>query len=74
MVLSSWALDANLFEGDLTAGPVPTIFSEEVEAAREAINSGREKAHADIQRMARMFLMVESILQEEAAGIVKKPR
>jgi hypothetical protein len=35
--LARWPLDATLWDGDVIAGPVPTLFTEEVEAGTKAI-------------------------------------
>jgi hypothetical protein len=35
--LAQWPMEAALWDGDLIAGPVPTLFTEEVEAGTKAI-------------------------------------
>jgi hypothetical protein len=35
--LAQWPMEATLWDGDLIAGPVPTLFTEEVEAGTKAI-------------------------------------
>ncbi len=35
--LAQWPMEATLWDGDVIAGPVPTLFTEEVEAGRKAI-------------------------------------
>lgn len=73
-MLCTWPLEATTFNGDSTAGPVPTLFAEDVEGASEAINSNPARAHADIQRLARVFYMPEILTPTEATQLVKKPR
>ena len=74
VLLSSWPLDCLMFNGDLAAGPVPTLFTEDEQASLDALSENVARAHADIQRMARAFIMTETVTPEEAAGIAKKPR
>ena len=33
MLLQSWMADSTLFDGDIMAGPVPSLFSEDPEAS-----------------------------------------
>jgi len=35
--LAQWPMEATLWDGDVIAGPVPTLFTEEVEAGTKAI-------------------------------------
>jgi hypothetical protein len=35
--LAQWPMDATLWDGDLIVGPMPTLFTEEVEAGTKAI-------------------------------------
>jgi hypothetical protein len=72
--LGQWSLDADLFDGDEQAGPVPTLFAEDMEAALEGLNRNVARAHADIQKLSRVFFMPEVVDLEEALAIVKKPR
>jgi uncharacterized protein YccT (UPF0319 family) len=67
-------LEARLFDGDTTAGPVPIFFSEDTEAASEAARANPIKAHHDLQRIMKVFIMPELINLEEAKLLVKKPR
>jgi hypothetical protein len=72
--VATWPAEARLFAGEDTAGPVPTLFTEDIEAAREAIENNARRAHQDMQRLMRMFLMPELVNLEEALPLVKKPR
>ena len=74
MMLSSWDLECSLYDGETTAGPVPTLFAEEVEVAKEAITADPSKAHSDYLKIARTFFMPETIGIEDAVAMVKKPR
>ena len=73
-MLSSWDLEAALYDGEAAAGPIPTLFAEDAEAAMEAISSNPVKAHGDLQRMMKIFFMPETASPEEAVSMIKKPR
>jgi hypothetical protein len=72
--LAEWELNATLFDGDIAAGPVPTLFADEPEVSRTALENGVAKAHHDLQRVARCFFMPETVTLEDACQLVKKPR
>jgi hypothetical protein len=72
--LAHWPLEAALFDGDAAAGPIPTIFSEDPEATRSALETGAAKAHHDLQRVAKALFMPETISLEDGINIVRKPR
>jgi hypothetical protein len=72
--LCSWTLDAALFDGDSTAGPIPTLFAEDPDASRMALGTNIEKVHHDYQRIAKCLFMPEDITLDEALALVKKPR
>jgi hypothetical protein len=74
IAVASWPAETRLFSGDDTAGPIPTLFSEDIEAAREAITENLIRAHSDLQRLMKIFIMPETIDMEEAIAMVKKPR
>ena len=72
--LGSWGLDAALFDRELAAGPCPTLFSPDPDAAPEALRADGVKAHYDIQRMLRALFSHEIVNLRDAVAIVKKPR
>ena len=74
MLLMSWGLDCLMFEGDSVAGPIPTLFGEDITASKAAISANSERAFSDYQRLVRAFFMPETLQLEEAPGFVKKPR
>ena len=74
VLLASWDLEASLYDGESTAGPVPSLYAEDVNVARTAIEADAMKAHADYMKISRTFFMPEAILIDEAVSIVKKPR
>jgi hypothetical protein len=74
ILLSSWELQAKLFDGEVAAGPVPALFSEDAAASTEALRSNPKKAHQDLQRAAKIFMMPELVELTEATALIKKPR
>jgi hypothetical protein len=72
--LATWEVEAKLFDGGVAAGPVPTIFSEDIEATREALKGNPQKAHQDLQRAMKSFFMPEIVGLEEALQLIKRPR
>jgi hypothetical protein len=74
IALTAWNVEAKLFNGDDTAGPVPTFFTDEIEAAKEAMMDNPRRLHQDLQRLMKMFIMPETVSLEEALAIIKKPR
>ena len=63
-----------MFEGDSVAGPIPTLFGEDIIASKSAISANPERAFSDFQRLVRAFFMPETLQPEEAPNFVKKPR
>jgi len=53
---------------------IPTLFAEDPEAARTAISADPVKAHYDINRINRAFIMPEHLLMREALQLLKKNR
>ena len=43
----SWGLDCPMFEGDSVAGPIPTLFGEDIIASKSAISANPERAFSD---------------------------
>jgi len=74
MLVASWPLEANMYEGEATAGPVPTFFTEDQEAAKEAMTTNPARTHKDYQRIIKAFFMPELVQPGEAVQIVRKPR
>jgi hypothetical protein len=72
--LSTWNLEATLFDGDLAAGPVPVLFTEDPDSSRTALANNVAKAHYDTQKIASCFYMPEILKLEDALTVVRKPR
>ena len=74
MVLKSWGLDASLFDGELMAGPIPTIFSEDMESTLTNMKADPLKLHWDLMKVSRCFFSLEAMTLEAATGFIKKPK
>jgi hypothetical protein len=51
--LQTWELNANLYDGATTAGPVPTIFSDDQQATIDALVGDPAQAHKDVVKINR---------------------
>jgi hypothetical protein len=74
VLVKSWPLASTMWDGDALAGPVPTLFAEDVEASQEAFLDNVAKAHSDLAKLYRAFFMPEHILVDDAADLLRKPR
>ena len=74
MLVHSWSLDCQMFEGETVAGPIPTCLWEDPGASITAISNNSKRAFADYQRLVRAFFKPETIQPEEATNLGKKPR
>ena len=72
--LGSWALNANMFDGSISAGPCPVLFSPDIEASTVALAADISKCHSDLQRLSKIFLSYEDVQLKDALAVVKKPR
>ena len=73
-MLDAKSLAANLFEGEVMGGLIPTLFADDPAAAELAIKAHASKAHWDINKLAKVFMVLEDISLKDAAGVLKKPR
>jgi hypothetical protein len=51
--LQTWEMNANMYDGVSTAGPVPTIFSQDQQATIDAMVSDPVQAHKDVTKINR---------------------
>lgn len=72
--LQAWPLSACLFDGELAAGPVPTLYAEDPEAVIDIIGRDLIKLHSDISKINKIFFAAETLSVGEAAALLKKPR
>ena len=74
MQLARWPLEASLFDVELSAGPVPSLYSTEPDKTETAIKDNVLKAHWDINEIAKSIFMVENLARNAAFDFLKKPR
>ena len=74
MLLQTWKADSTLFDGDIMAGPVPSLFSEDPEASLSGITREPRKYHWDLMKICHLLFMPESVSFDEATATIKKPR
>jgi hypothetical protein len=51
--LQTWDLNANLYDGATTAGPVPTLFSDDQQDTIDALVADPAQAHKDVVKINR---------------------
>jgi hypothetical protein len=68
--LGTWPLNCAMFDGISTAGPIPTLFSEDVAATLDNIRKNVQKSHHDIQRAMKCFVMPELVDLDDAIQLV----
>ena len=61
MLLNSWPAEAALFDGDIMAGPVPTLFGADPDASLTSIMAEPRKAHWDLMKINRLLFMPENL-------------
>ena len=54
MLLNSWPAEAALFDGDIMAGPVPSLYGEDPDASLAGITAEPRKAHWDLMKICRL--------------------
>ena len=74
MLVKSWNLDANLFDGELMAGPIPTFFSEDGASTLANMKQDPLKLHWDLMKVARCFFCPETMTLDGAVSYIKKPK
>jgi hypothetical protein len=74
MLLREWPLEVNMFDNEILGGPVPKMFAEEPEVAKENMLKDPVKLHADIVRVNKNFFAPEHVDLQEANAVLKKPR
>ena len=64
----------DLFYGDQLAGPVPSLYSHDPDAALAGILSDPLKSHWDLQKISKSFFLAETVTVSEAMAVIKKTR
>ena len=74
VLIKSWPLEADLFDGDLLAGPIPSLYSNDPDASLAGITSDPLKSHWDLQKISKTFCMAEAVTVANVVAMLKKPR
>ena len=74
ILLETWPLEATMWDGDVLAGPVPTIFAEVEEETAGNMLKNIAMTHSDFTRFGRLLGVVEHVEMEKALALLKKPR
>ena len=73
-MLKSWPVNADMFDGELLAGPIPMLFSEDMDSSQANITADPLKSHWDMSKISKCFFMPECLPLKDALAIIKKPR
>ena len=65
VLIKSWPLEADLFDGDQLAGPVPSLHSHDPDASLAGITSDPLKSHWNLQKISKSFFMAETVTVAE---------
>jgi hypothetical protein len=72
--LAAWPLVATLFDPEVIAGLMPTLFGTDENSALEGIRAGPLKNQLDLSRISENRFMAENTDLEAAVLMCKKPR
>ena len=74
VLIKSWLLEVDLFDGDLLAGPIPSLYSDDPDASLAGLTSDPLKSHWDLQKISKTFFMAEAVTVANVVAMLKKPR
>ncbi len=74
IVLNQWEITADYLEDDLLDGVMPVLFADDVKAAESAIAEAPLTAKRDLERLAMMYFVPETLDLTQAEAVVRKPR
>jgi hypothetical protein len=74
IVLNQWETTADYLDDDLLDGVMPVLFADDVRAAEAAILEAPLKAKRDLERLAKVYFVPETLDLNQAKAIVRKPR
>jgi len=72
VLVSTFKLNADMFDGDSIAGPVPLIFTPDRDATVAAFAANPDNLHADISAINERFLQMEHLTLDEAVAYLQK--
>jgi hypothetical protein len=72
VLVSTFKLNADLFDGESISGPVPLIFTPDREATLAAFAANPDTLHADMSAVNERFLQMEHLTLDEAVAYLQK--
>jgi hypothetical protein len=61
MLVHSWPLSTEMWDGEVLAGPIPTLFSEDPISTMEAIKKETAKLHWDLSKLYKVGIHTHDI-------------
>jgi hypothetical protein len=74
IVLNQWETTADYLDDDLLDGVMPVLFADDVRAAEATILEAPLTAKRDLERLAKVYFVPETLDLNQAEAIVRKPR
>ena len=74
VLLGEWPLTANLFDSDHLEGPVPILFTSNLEDARRNFTTHLDLAHKDLIRLTGKFFSTENLRPLKAMAYIDNPK
>ncbi len=72
VVLNQWETTADYLDDDLMDGVMPVLFADDVRAAEAAILEAPLTAKRDLERLAKVYFVPETLDLNQAEAIVRK--
>ncbi len=73
IVLNQWEITTDYLEDDLLDGVMPVLFADDVKAAEAAISEAPLTAKRDLERLAKMYFVPETLDLTQAEAVVRNP-
>jgi hypothetical protein len=74
LVLNSWDISADLLDDEFLDGVMPVLFAEDPKMAEEGLMQNIDAMRKDLERLAKVYFVPETLNLEQAEAVVKKPR
>ena len=74
VLLAEWPLTTNLFDSDSLEGPVPRLFTANLEEARKNFTTNLDLAFKDLNKLTSRFFTTENLHPLNALEYLDKPK
>jgi hypothetical protein len=74
VLLAEWPLTTNLFDSDSLEGPVPRLFTANLEEARKNFTTNLDLAFKDLNKLTSQFFTTENLHPLNALEYLDKPK